>query len=210
MSHLATLHNLPIDEPGLSAFDIPSAPQDAARWNVDWWRRVWQEDSNQPVPLMDLAGGWMSANLPDLDKASLIHGDYRTGNFLFDETTSTITAWLDWELGHIGDRHEDLAWAMSRAFGHMDETDTDFLICGLLSENEFITQYKVHSGLSINLETLHFYRILAAYKAIVIVLGAGVRNAMNSKSHQDVLLVWLSGLASVLLDDLRQLMSKVV
>ncbi len=210
MRMLAKIHCHPIDMEILSAFDLPDTDTRAAEWALNWWERVWDEDSGEDVPLMRLAAGWMRSNLPKTDRLSIIHADYRTGNFLFDEGAGEITAWLDWELGHIGDRHEDLAWSMSRAFGHDTEGGGAFLYCGLLPHAQFIEAYEQASGLSVNPASLHFYRVLSAYKAIVIVLGAGYRNARNGKSHQDVLLVWLMGLAAPLLDELRTLLEEVI
>lgn len=209
LSQIAAIHRAPVDDPALAAFDIPDAPTRAAEWALNWWERVWEEDAGEEVPLMRLAAAWMRANLPVTDRLSVVHADYRTGNFLFDEKEARITAWLDWELAHIGDRHEDLAWSMSPAFGHYAEDGSDFLTCGLLSEQDFLSRYEEASGLPIVPATLHFYRILAAYKAIVIVLGAGYRNARNGKSHQDVLLVWLMGLAYPLLEELRSRLEEV-
>lgn len=210
LSQLATIHRAPIDAARLGAFDLPDAPTRAAEWALNWWERVWEEDSGEDVPLMRLAAGWMRGNLPEADHLSVVHGDYRTGNFLFDEDRAQITAWLDWELAHLGDRHEDLAWSMSPAFGHFAETGGQFLTCGLLPEAEFLARYEAASGLPVIPATLHFYRVLAAYKAIVIVLGAGFRIARNGKSHQDVLLVWLMGLAYPLLEELRSRLEEVL
>jgi aminoglycoside phosphotransferase (APT) family kinase protein len=210
IEYLAIIHRHDIHDTGLSAFEIPAGAHQAALWAVNWWQRVWEEDCHQELPLMRLASSWMRTNLPRCEQLSIVHCDFRTGNFLFDEKTATITAWLDWELGHIGDRHEDLAWSLSRAFGHYAEDGKTFLSCGLLPEAEFIARYQQVSGLDVDMQTLHFYRILSAYKAIAIVLGAGYRNACNGKSHQDVLLVWLTGLASPLLDELAQLLNEVI
>jgi len=209
LSQLALIHKAPIDHPILTAFDKPDTPYRAAEWALNWWERVWEEDAGEDIPLMRFAAGWMRQNLPKADRHSIIHADYRTGNFLFDEEEARITAWLDWELAHIGDRHEDLAWTMSPAFGHYSESG-DFLTCGLLPETEFLAHYEGVTGLPVIPETLHFYRVLSAYKAIVIVLGAGFRNARNGKSHQDVLLVWLMGLAFPLLEELRSRLEEAI
>ena len=40
----------------------------------------------------------------------LVHGDYGPNNVLLDPAASEITAVLDWEWAHAGDRAEDLAW----------------------------------------------------------------------------------------------------
>jgi len=210
LSQLATIHSARVDAPGLTAFDRPDTPTRSAEWALNWWERVWEEDAGEDVPLMRLAAGWMRGNLPENDRLSIVHADFRTGNFLFDEKDARITAWLDWELAHIGDRHEDLAWTMSPAFGHYAEEGGAFLTCGLLPEADFLDRYEIASGLSVNHATLRFYRVLAAYKAIAIVLGAGFRNARNGKSHQDVLLVWLMGLAYPLLDELRSRLEEVI
>lgn len=209
LSQLALIHKAPIDHPILTAFDKPDTPYRAAEWALNWWERVWEEDAGEDIPLMRFAAGWMRQNLPKADRHSIIHADYRTGNFLFDEEEARITAWLDWELAHIGDRHEDLAWTMSPAFGHYSESG-DFLTCGLLPETEFLAHYEGVTGVPVIPETLHFYRVLSAYKAIVIVLGAGFRNARNGKSHQDVLLVWLMGLAFPLLEELRSRLEEAI
>jgi aminoglycoside phosphotransferase (APT) family kinase protein len=208
IEQLARIHTHDIRDARLTAFSIPPSTQTAALWAVNWWERVWLEDCDEEVPLMRLASAWMRTHLPHTDGLSIVHADYRTGNFLFDETSARITAWLDWELGHIGDRHEDLAWSMSRAFGHYAEGGGEFLMCGLMSEAAFIDRYQAASGLGVDLKTLHFYRILSAYKAVAIVLGAGFRNAHNGKSHQDVLLTWLMGLSATLLDELRDLLER--
>ena len=62
------------------------------------------------------AANWLERNLPALDRASVVHGDYRAGNFLFDEASGRITAILDWELVHLGDPLEDLGWICMRSF----------------------------------------------------------------------------------------------
>ena len=48
---------------------------------------------------------------PPAQKISVVHGDYRTGNFLHDGD-GVIRGILDWEMAHLGDPLEDLAWAL--------------------------------------------------------------------------------------------------
>ena len=61
-----------------------------------------------------------------------VHGDYRMGNFLFDEQSLAMTAVLDWELAHIGDFHEDVGYVTQKLFGLVD-SDKRFLCCGLVT-----------------------------------------------------------------------------
>ena len=59
-------------------------------------------------PILSLALRWLEANVPDPVPPRLVHGDFRMGNVLVDG--GKLTAVLDWELAHIGDPHEDLAY----------------------------------------------------------------------------------------------------
>lgn len=45
------------------------------------------------------------------DGGVLVHGDFGPQNVLLDADTAEVTAVLDWELAHLGDPVEDLAWA---------------------------------------------------------------------------------------------------
>ncbi|MDX9786241.1 MAG: phosphotransferase family protein [Desulfobacterales bacterium] len=209
IGHLSIIHTCDFKEFELKNFDCPRVgTTEAALWAVNWWERVWEEDAGEDVPLLRYTAAWLRDNLPITDRLSIVHGDFRTGNWLFREEDGKITAWLDWELAHIGDRHEDLGWAMLSAFGHMDEDGKKFLVGGLLPEKEFIDAYEKASGTKVNPKTLYFYRIQALYKSIVITLGTGYRIAKMGKTHQDVLVAWLMGVAPVLLADLSELLEK--
>lgn len=59
-------------------------------------------------PILALACRWLEANLPVPVAPRLVHGDFRLGNLLIEG--SHLTGVLDWELAHLGDPHEDLAY----------------------------------------------------------------------------------------------------
>jgi aminoglycoside phosphotransferase (APT) family kinase protein len=59
-------------------------------------------------PILALALRWLAQNLPDPVPPKLVHGDFRLGNLLVEH--SRLTGVLDWELAHLGDWHEDLAF----------------------------------------------------------------------------------------------------
>lgn len=82
-------------------------------------------------PILALALRWLEARIPEPVPPSLVHGDFRLGNLLVDR--GGLTGVLDWELAHLGDPHEDLAygcltvWRFARpdrpAFGLADVED---------------------------------------------------------------------------------------
>lgn len=69
-------------------------------------------------PILALAARWLEDNLPPPVPPRLVHGDFRLGNLLVEG--SQLTGVLDWELAHLGDPFEDLAfgcmtvWRFSR------------------------------------------------------------------------------------------------
>ncbi len=205
VQHLALLHTYDPKQADLSSFDHPATGStEAARWQLHRALRCWEEDREQSMPLLEVARHWLERNLPALDHASLIHGDYRSGNFLFDEASGEITAVLDWERCTIGDRHRDLAWATSEAIGHYDETGKQLLVCGLLPLDEFLAEYERASGLKVDRERLRYYTILSRYQQAATVLGTGYRVVRLRRSHQDILLARIEAASNVLLEELRQ------
>ena len=64
----------------------------------------------EPQPIIRAAIRWLRANPPPPpERVSVVHGDYRVGNFLY--TKEGIHGIVDWEMAHLGDPLEDLAWS---------------------------------------------------------------------------------------------------
>ena len=209
VEHLARIHTLDVTGHRLDAFDIPaSGSTDSARWQLNRARRIWEEDRTEELPLMSVAAAWLERHLPVLDRASVLHGDYRAGNFLFDEPSGRITAWLDWERGYIGDRHRDLAWITLPLFGRYAEDGRTLLVSGLMPLDEFYARYEAASGLAVDPVRLRYYRILNNYQLVASTLGTAQRVARLGRSHQDVLLSWIEGAVYGLAADLRAHLSE--
>lgn len=205
MEQLSAIHRVDIRDSRLSHYEVPDAdPFQAARFRVNLWSRVWRESALAPNPVFTVVESWLRANLPAADELVLVHGDFRTGNYLFDEASGEITAILDWELAHIGDYHEDLAWSLVEIFGARDE-EGQYLCSNLMREDEFIEHYERATGRSVNRRTLHFYRILLAW-SVVAMASNGLSAANNHHNHQDILLTWLSMVTPPLLDELTRLL----
>lgn len=68
----------------------------------------------EPRPVLELAYRWLVDTRPPPAATVVVHGDFRLGNLLVGR--DGLEAVLDWELAHIGDPHEDVAWATLRAW----------------------------------------------------------------------------------------------
>ncbi len=109
---LAAIHAMPVREFGFLAHLEPRAL--IARV-ADQHRGY-----GERLPVFELAIRWLEQHAPKPRSPSVVHGDFRTGNFLVDETG--IVGVLDWELSHLGDPMEDLGWLCMNAwrFGRID------------------------------------------------------------------------------------------
>lgn len=209
MAHLAAIHTFDVAGAEFTSMDLPDlGSTEAALHQLNRARRVWEEDRGEDYPLMEVAASWLERNLPPLDHVSVVHGDFRSGNFLFDERSGEILAWLDWERGHLGDRHRDLAWTTQTTMGHYDEDGSTYYVCGLVPLEEFPDRYEEATGLSVDPDRLAYYRILNGYQILTTVIGSAYRVARLGKSHQDILLGRVKGMAAPVAADMRSLLQE--
>lgn len=183
----------------VSAFDPPVAgSNEGVIRAINWWQRVWEEDSVEPYPLMTLAAQWLRDNAPPIDHVSFVHRDFRGGNFLFDPTDGRITAMLDWELVQLGDRHEDLAFFLSPLFSERDENGVE-LVGGFYPRDEFLRLYKEHSGLPVDPNRLAYYDVFSCWRGAINGLATAPRIMMGEKTHQDIRVGWIINSAPLML-----------
>jgi aminoglycoside phosphotransferase (APT) family kinase protein len=131
--------------------------ENAARIQIDAWEARFRRWALRPHPMAHRALAWLRANAPTAERLSIVHGDYRLGNFL--ERDGRISAILDWELVHLGDPVEDLGWAFLPQYRGGTP-----LVCGLASEADFLARYQTRSGLSVDPASLRFYLVFSLLK----------------------------------------------
>ena len=199
--YLARLHRFDWRGHDLSSFVRPRpGTTDALDWRLAATDRAWDEDRFEPHPTVMLTREWLWRNRPPVDHVSLVHGDYRNGNFLFDESDGRITALLDWELTYLGDRHHDLAYAMMEGWGQRDEATGEFYCSALVTRDAFVDDYQRISGLPVDPARLDYYLVLNMYWAVVALVATGPRNAAERMTHLDVMQNFLSGLGAYNID----------
>jgi aminoglycoside phosphotransferase (APT) family kinase protein len=207
LQHLAAIHTFDYSKATLTSFDRPSeGTTESALWQLNRARRIWEEDRGEDFPLIEVAFNWLERHMPRLDKVSVVHGDFRSGNFLFDEETGKINAWLDWERAHLGDRHRDLAWMTQLSMGHYSEDGKTYYVCGLIAQDELFKRYEDASGLSVDPDRLAYYKILNCCQIIGSALATAYRVPRLGKSHQDILLSRVKGITPTTANELARLL----
>jgi aminoglycoside phosphotransferase (APT) family kinase protein len=107
---------------------------------------------------------WLNAHRPPPSPPTLVHGDFRMGNLIVDETG--LAAVLDWELVHIGEPYEDLAWFCIRAwrFGAPEQLGAG----GLGSVETFLCAYEAAAGTTLDREAFRWWLTVATLRWGVI------------------------------------------
>lgn len=211
IDYLARIHTFEHERVPFDSFDRPTLDTtQSALWQLNRARRIWEEDRGEDLPLMEVAGNWLERNLPTLDRVSVVHGDYRSGNFLFREEDARITAILDWERCYLGDRHRDLAWATAYPFGHLAEDGKTFLASGLMPTDQLLETYERRSGLRVDPERLRWFMVFNCYQLMVSTIATGYRVVRRGKSHQDIVLAWAGAAGYSFAEPLRRVLEEVL
>lgn len=131
---------------------------------LEHWEQVLRDHYVGPYPVNEAAIRWLRRNPPPpAQRVSVVHGDYRVGNFL--ATPDRIEAIVDWEMAHLGDPHQDLAWAFARNWRFARDPE---LVGGLLSQPEAIEIWESSSDLTFDADAMHWWGILNHIKANAI------------------------------------------
>ncbi|MEM1105842.1 MAG: phosphotransferase family protein [Pseudomonadota bacterium] len=183
-SHLGAIAALPVeDAPLAAAIDTP-APDACWRRELDYWAAKIAADQTRPEPITEAAMRWLRANPPPpAQRLSIVHGDYRSGNFLHDEA-GKIIALLDWEMAHIGDPYEDLAWATDPLWCSGDTQRA----AGFLPWPDAIETWQRASGCRFDPEAFEWWSIFATVKAMGIWISSA--RAFASGENDDPILAW--------------------
>jgi aminoglycoside phosphotransferase (APT) family kinase protein len=153
---------------GVGDFEGATDPAKTALHEVERWEKVIDEDEREPQPIARAAIRWLKRNPPPpAQKIGVVHGDYRTGNFLFD-AEGNIRAILDWEMTHLGDPLEDLGWAIDPLWSHGDPTHP----AGTIERERALAIWEKASGLKIDRAALFWWEIFASLKGAAIWISA--------------------------------------
>ncbi len=145
---------------GLDRLMPVPAPNACWARELDYWEGVIDADQIEPQPIIRAAIRWLRANPPPpAQKISVVHGDYRTGNFLYDKE-GIIHGILDWEMAHLGDPLEDLGWGLNRiwCWGGDDRRG------GLLPREQAIAIWEKASDLKADPAALHWWELFNCVK----------------------------------------------
>jgi len=178
---LADLHNIEPAAAGLSDFGKPG---NYFERQVARWTRQYRDSQTDELPAMERLIDYLPASLPEQSRVSIVHGDYRIDNVLFDN--GQITAVLDWELATLGDPLADFSylamqWVMP-ADGGAGLAGLDLLTLGIPTLDEIVEFYSTRSGVPVA-DRLDWYFAYNLFRLAGIVQGIKKRVIDGTASH---------------------------
>ncbi len=196
MQSLAALHALPTAALNLAGGVSGRKIIDHVKAELAIWRAMYDETARAD-PLLEFAFAWLEGNLPDPEgKPSLVHGDAGPGNFMFEG--GRLTAVIDWELAHVGDPMEDLAWFSMRS---VMEPAPDF--AGALAA------YEKASGRAIDRQRILYHRVFVSTRVVVIrhrnVTGEPANTIVSRGLNRRLLVEAIAGAAGIRLPEILPL-----
>ena len=169
---MARLHSIDIEKVGLSGFGRPG--NYFARQIARWSKQYFEDTEAGRDANMDRLIAWLTANIPDDDASSIVHGDFRIDNLIFHNTEPRVVAVLDWELSTLGHPFGDFA---NHAAMYRMPPDivaglhgADLAKLGIPTEDEYVEAYCRHMGLS-GIPNYDFYVAFSFFRTAAIFHG---------------------------------------
>ncbi len=133
---------------------------------LEWWERYlgWATDGSPPAALAD-ALAWCRGHRPaDEPPSSLLWGDVRLGNVVFDPERCVPRAILDWDMASVGPAEMDLAWFLA-----LEQVSVDLIgrvVPGFGDRQEAIAVAEHHLGRA--LQDLDWHEVFALVRASAV------------------------------------------
>lgn len=170
---LAAIHSVDLGAVGLQDYGPDG---NYYRRQIDRWVKQYRASETEVIAPMEELISWLDQNIPAKDgQRTLVHGDYRIDNMLFDTNSARCLAVLDWELSTTGHPYADLAavimqWQMPPGGEGRGLAGVDRNAEGLMSDQAFIEMYCTRRGLA-GIDRFGFYLAFAFFRMGAILQG---------------------------------------
>jgi aminoglycoside phosphotransferase (APT) family kinase protein len=175
---IAAVHAFDWRAGGLDGFGKPEGYLDR---QVPRWLGQLEKYKTREIPEVEEAGRWLAAHTPAMQEPTVIHGDYKLDNVMFEASLPVRPlAVLDWEQATIGDPLVDLGWLLGL---WLDEGETASFFGGanvallghgpVPSRADLAARYADATGR--DLGNLAFYCVLGLFKLACVMEGSYAR-----------------------------------
>lgn len=179
-ANLARIHAI---RPPCTDLDAVPVPPDHPALATIAGYRAYLDRLDDAHPALEWGLRWCERNAPASFDVTLIHRDYRTGNYLVD--AGRLAGVLDWEFAGWGDPREDLGWFTARCwrFGAVDREAG-----GIASLEPFVEGYASVAGHGISRGELDYWQVMAHLRWAVIALQQARRHLAGGERSLELAL----------------------
>ena len=181
---LCELHKVDVDKVGLQKFGRKDGYFER---QINTWTKQYRASETRHIPDVESLIEWLNANLPEGDdKFSIVHGDYRLDNLMFNKKETSVIGVLDWELSTIGHPYADLAYQCMLYFLPSHDrfpglAGLDYQALGIPTQSEYIAQYCERMGLD-GISNWNFYLAFSLFRLAAICQGVEKRGLDGNAS----------------------------
>jgi len=145
--------------------------------------RRYLDELGDPHPVLEWGLRWLERNSQPAREITLVHQDFRTGNYLIDERG--LTAILDWEFCAWGDPMSDIGWFCAKCwrFGASDREAG-----GIAARGPFYRAYEAASGRRIDPVAVRYWEVAAHVRWAVIALQQAARHLSGAQRSLELAL----------------------
>lgn len=204
---LAALHSVDPAAVGLADYGKPG---NYFERQLGRWGKQYRASETHRIEAMEELMAWLEANQPaDDGQVSLVHGDYRLDNMMWDPKESRVIAVLDWELSTLGHPLADLAYQcmqlrMPPKSGNLSGLQgKDRAALGIPSEKEYVASYCERRGID-GIDHWEFYLAFSFFRLAAIAQGVAKRALDGNASSKT------AGWAAQVVEPLSQMAMQVV
>ncbi len=168
---LAALHNIDHAAAGLGDYGKPG---NYFERQVGRWTKQYRGSETERLEDMEQLIDYLPRTIPAQTRTSIVHGDYRIDNMIFDATQPRVLAVLDWELSTTGDPLADFSYLMMNWLTPVDQRSglagLDLPALGIPTLAEAVTRYCAATGRD-GVPDLNWYFAFGLFRLASIVQG---------------------------------------
>ncbi len=177
---LARIHAIRPPNDALACLPVPMKPP--ARAEIARLRGALTK-AGEPRPALEYVLAWLDEHAPPARPLTLVHGDFRTGNYMVED--GRLTGLLDWEFAHWGDPDEDIGWLCARCWRFGNDA---LEVGGIANLAPFLDAYEAASGRTVTADAVRYWQIVAAAKWATIAVLQGDRFRIGGEQSLELAL----------------------
>ena len=187
---IAKIHSVDLIEAGLT--DYGKTDNSYVQRQVKTWSRNYKASQTEEIVAMNKLMDWLPNNVPPQLKNSVVHGDFRVDNLIYDkDDPEKVLAVLDWELSTIGDPIADAVYALMAHHISSDSKmlpglqDLDISSMGIPTDLEYIDEYCKNSKIASVKRNINFYLAFGFFRIAAILQGVYKRSLDGQASGKN-------------------------